>query len=162
MIANKKQISIKINVPYKPYTFVLNSKKFFNQKLNMSSSELLNAYYGKVNGFVDSYIGPVFSGFVKAGNGFVDMVSDKMTILTSMYNSNVNQSSLGSNIDGKGVPLLMPSSQFEFVEGLRREDNESYKALVMIASSIYEKNMSDDEKQAKLENFFASFRHLHN
>lgn len=124
-----------------------------NESLTNESSNNKNTY----ENIMDNYVSPVFQGFVNAGNGFVDMITDRMSTLTSIYNSNMNSSELGSNIDGTGTPLTMPTSQFEFVQGLKRNDPSNYASLLQIASNVSGSNLSDDEKRDELNSFFSTF-----
>ena len=101
---------------------------------------------------VQTYIDPAIDGFVSAGQGFVGMISDKMTNLTAIYNSNMNMTSFGSNVDGTGSPLYMPLNELEFVAGLRTSNPAKYKILLDAANSM--KTRSDDENTQALETFF--------
>ena len=75
--------------------------------------------------------------FVSSSLGFVANVSSNVGVISSLYNSNMNQpQTFGSNArpydritNPNVVPLSMNSNQYAYVDSLRRNDAAAFQAL---------------------------------
>ena len=91
----------------------------------------------------------VVTGVVVTTVSFVDMVSDRISQISQIYENSMNQTA-----DDNSTGVDMPKAQFVFVEKLRKEDPQQFVQLVEACTAV-EAMSTDAEKETYLKKLIA-------
>jgi hypothetical protein len=90
----------------------------------------------------------VVSGVVVTTVSFVDMVTDRLSQISKVYESSL--SSQADNVDDMTGTLSMPKAQFEFVEKMRKSNPKKLSGLLDACDAVTAM-ITDEEKETYIK-----------